>query len=432
MKQCIGLVTLLLLVFTNFLHPGTFNHAYLDSVFQLYIYDGLVDYEGIKVIPRLLNAYIRQISRVSKEDYECWTKLEKKAFWINVYNAYFLRIVSLNYPIKWGSIFAQARYPKNCIYQIKNFHKKPLNLRMAPKLNLKAVKHEILMTEFKDPRVLFALCDGTMRGPLLPKIAFKPSQLDEQLAQRVQLYLDNPENVKSDTLKNKLYLAYIFDENKQYFPKPEGQWDEEFKPETEPTDSPQVQQLKTAIAELKEKIARMRSQKFDEASLDSMDLAGFKYSPSTAMSQKDQSDTIKTSGKLKEDEGIMVNEYVRKIEDAPITKEISLLQQVSRDDSVGRAQLKILEKKKRKHEEAIKLEEGELKKLEKDLKQQIDFEFKSRKRNSLMCYDKKYHGVIYFLMHHLPTDRRDYLRDHHPAIKFFPKNVHLNEAKIPY
>ena len=428
MKHCIIFVILLFVVFTNFLHSETFSHSYLDSVLQLYVNDGLVDYEGIKVLPRLFDMYIQQISSVSKQEFESWTSDEQKAFWINVYNAYFFRIISRNYPIKWGNIFAQAQYPKNCIYQIKNFHKQPLELPINPELNLEFLKKEILLEEFKDPRVLFALCDGTMSGPLLPKVSFKTDQLNEQLDRRVRAFLSNPGKVKFDTLKNKLYLSYIFDEYKQCFPSPTGRWDDEFKSGIEPENSPQVQRLKTAIVELKEKIETMRMRKFDGAGIDSMGSADVKASPSVKIAQKARSDTAEISKNTTGENKDLDSEFVRELGAAPIKNETKRLQQVAHEDSVGKAPSELYQEKKRQHEEAIRFEEKRLQELERDLRKRIAFITKKGERN-LIKYNQKYHGFIYFLMHYLPPDKRDYLRDYHPDITFFPKNVRLNAAK---
>lgn len=58
--------------------------------------EGLVDYKNFN--QQKLRLYLTYLEKITPNS--SWSKNRKKAFWINVYNAYTLQIILENYPVK--------------------------------------------------------------------------------------------------------------------------------------------------------------------------------------------------------------------------------------------------------------------------------------------------------------------------------------------
>ena len=59
---------------------------------------GRVDYQSLKNNETLLDNYLAYIQ--NNEPTKEWSSNKKKAFWINTYNAYTIKIILNNYPLK--------------------------------------------------------------------------------------------------------------------------------------------------------------------------------------------------------------------------------------------------------------------------------------------------------------------------------------------
>ncbi|MBN1348756.1 DUF547 domain-containing protein [candidate division KSB1 bacterium] len=382
MKQCIGSITILLLMFTISRGSESLNHVKLDSVLQLYVHDGLVDYEGIKVLPRLLDTYIRQVRSVSRTELDDWSRNEQTAFWLNVYNAFVLKFAVRNYPIEWGNIWQQARYPRNSIYQISGFYKKRLNLQMEPWLNLKAVKQRLLSGALVDPRMIFALCDGTQSGALIPTGAFIAERLETQLNLQVSRFLGDPSRVRIDTLKNELHLSCFLQDNKDCFPQPGGNWDQDFAADNSTEANLGIEKLQADIERITSEIAAMKAIPVADSTNGTFHAVG---------------------------------------EDSTLP-----------DASADSLQPPKIEKRTAVQRETLLREkESQLEALQRKLAQRTKIAGNKNSLKRLIDYDREYHGIILFLMNYLSPASRDYLRSFHPEIKFMSRDVRLNDTRHP-
>ena len=103
---------------------------------------GNVDYKSLKNNEADLDLYLNYLSKTtpSKE----WSKNKEKAFWINVYNAYTIKIILTNYPLK-------------SITNIKNNGKTAWKTPFAKvggkTYTLDHIEHEILRKKFNDARI---------------------------------------------------------------------------------------------------------------------------------------------------------------------------------------------------------------------------------------------------------------------------------------
>ncbi len=84
-----------LLVSTAFAIDPT--HAALQRVLDARLSGGRVDYAGLKAAPAELDAYLKEVATA---DPNAMSADDRKAFWINAYNALTLDLVADSYPIK--------------------------------------------------------------------------------------------------------------------------------------------------------------------------------------------------------------------------------------------------------------------------------------------------------------------------------------------
>ncbi|NIA31310.1 MAG: DUF547 domain-containing protein [Actinobacteria bacterium] len=112
------------------------------------------------------------VGRVDEKDFPTWSENEKKAFWINVYNAVTIEGILRNYPIPWGGFLAKRRFPQSSIRQISKFWDTPFVRIMGKEITLNEIEHEILRKKFADPRIHFALVCASIGCPVLEDHAF--------------------------------------------------------------------------------------------------------------------------------------------------------------------------------------------------------------------------------------------------------------------
>ena len=130
--------------------------------------EGMVDYKNFN--QQNLRLYLTSLEKITPNS--SWSKNRKKAFWINVYNAYTLQIILENYPVKSirnikksGSIAWEIPFVKvgNKTYTLDH------------------IEHEILRKKYKDPRIHVAVNCGAISCPKLLNFAFTEKNVDAEL-----------------------------------------------------------------------------------------------------------------------------------------------------------------------------------------------------------------------------------------------------------
>ena len=89
-------------------------HKPFDEILDLYVRDGLVYYLALRNERARFDRYVDSISGVTADALKSWPRERQLAYWINAYNAFVLRTVIDNYPIRGRS----ADYPQNSIRQM--------------------------------------------------------------------------------------------------------------------------------------------------------------------------------------------------------------------------------------------------------------------------------------------------------------------------
>jgi len=159
---------------------------------------GMVNYTKLKENRTDLDKIVKQIGKTHITE---MSRNEKKAFWINAYNALTMNLIVDKYPLKFGGI-------------------RTINWGQPWKIKMKAANREISLGEIEheilrkwdpaDPRVHFVLNCASIGCPKLPNKPFDPQRLDQQLHFETKRFINDHEKVKLDREENILYHSELF------------------------------------------------------------------------------------------------------------------------------------------------------------------------------------------------------------------------------
>ena len=171
-----------------------FNHSMWNDMLQSYVNnEGKVNYKRIKADEKKLEIYLDTLSQNTPQ--ESWKKAEKLAYWINAYNAFTIKLIIDNYPIK-------------SIKDIKQpWDKKFIDID-GELTSLNQIEHDILR-KMNEPRIHFAIVCASVSCPKLQNTAFEPSKIEEQLTNATKEFLadSSKNNISQESIK----ISKIFD-----------------------------------------------------------------------------------------------------------------------------------------------------------------------------------------------------------------------------
>ncbi len=170
---------------------------------------GMVNYKKLKAKPEKLNAFLDTLSNLDPNSYSKWSDKGKIAFWLNAYNAFTLKAIIDNYPIK-PDFFKSIYYPRNSIRQISGVWDKMTFKVMGKDYTLKHIEHGILRKDFDEPGIHMAMVCAAMGCPSLRNEPYIGKILDRQLDGQSRKFLANPEKYKFDSRKRVLHISPIF------------------------------------------------------------------------------------------------------------------------------------------------------------------------------------------------------------------------------
>lgn len=171
--------------------------------------NGMVDYRGLKADVKTLDAFLGSAAALDRGVYDKWPGQEKIAFWINVYNAFTLKAIAANYPIR-PSFLTSLAYPKNSIRQIAGVWDKLQVVVMAKKMTLNEIEHNVLRKEFNEPRIHVALVCAAMGCPPLRNEPYASDKLAAQLDDQTKRFLANAGKFSIDRAAGRVGLSSIF------------------------------------------------------------------------------------------------------------------------------------------------------------------------------------------------------------------------------
>jgi len=169
------------------------DHSPWNALLQKHVDEnGVVDYGGFAKDPGL-EKYLAVLS--ASQPSEQWSKNERLAFWINVYNAFTIKLMVDN--------------PKVASIKDINAPWKTKFFRIGGReMDLDATEHVELREKIDEPRIHFAIVCASFSCPQLWNKAFTADGLDQQLDAAARRFINDP---KRNQLGDKPRLSSIFD-----------------------------------------------------------------------------------------------------------------------------------------------------------------------------------------------------------------------------
>ncbi len=180
-----------------------FDHTPWDIMLSKYVSnDGKINYKAFKQNRTTFRAYLKALEKNTPK--ESWSKQDKLAYWMNVYNAFTIKLIIDNYPVK----------------SIKDI-KEPWDLRFFKLKDkwytLNDVEHKILR-KMNDPRIHFGInCASYSCPPLLNK-AFTAKNVDQELDRLAVRFINDPKRnaiTENNIAISKIFLWFAKDFKKQ-------------------------------------------------------------------------------------------------------------------------------------------------------------------------------------------------------------------------
>ncbi|QNM85561.1 DUF547 domain-containing protein [Polaribacter pectinis] len=168
--------------------------------------DGIVDYKSFKEDKAKLDSYISYLEKTSLDN--SWSENKQKAFWINAYNAYTIKKILENFPLK-------------SIMDIKEKGKTAWKIPFAKvggkTYTLDHIEHEILRKNLFDPRIHVGVNCASGSCPKLLNMAFTEENVDASLEKLMKEFVNDSSRNKISN--KKVQISSIFDWFKEDFTK---------------------------------------------------------------------------------------------------------------------------------------------------------------------------------------------------------------------
>ncbi len=182
------------------------TYALFGRELAKYLENGNVHYKRWKENPAGLDQFLKSLSDLPKQDYERFSPEQKKAFWLNAYNAITIKVVLDNYPIK-GS---QSQYPPSSFRQIPGEWENGKFKIMGAPVTLYEIEHEKLRHELPDPRLHFAVVCASRSCAKLSPAPFVAENIDQRLDQCTQDFFADPKNLTVNPRTGVMSVNKIF------------------------------------------------------------------------------------------------------------------------------------------------------------------------------------------------------------------------------
>lgn len=180
------------------------SHQLWDNLVNTHVNpEGNVNYKGFIQDSTKLNEYLELLSNNHPNENN-WTKEEQLAYWINAYNAFTVKIIVDNYPVKSIKNIATGL---NIPFISSTWDIKFIKIE-GQEYDLNNLEHGILRPDFEEPRIHFAINCASVSCPRLRNEAYVAERIDEQLDSAARLFINN--TLKNKVSADKLELSKIF------------------------------------------------------------------------------------------------------------------------------------------------------------------------------------------------------------------------------
>lgn len=173
-----AIIFVFLLGFTNYTF-GQLDFTKWDAFLKKHVNaSGDVHYKAIKADIKSIDLITNELS--AKKVSSSASKNDQLAYWINVYNAYTVKLIADNYPI-------------SSIQKLdggKPWDVKRITIE-GSKYSLNQIENDIIRATFKDARIHFAVNCGAKSCPPLLNGAYFGKTLDTQLESQTKKFVNN-------------------------------------------------------------------------------------------------------------------------------------------------------------------------------------------------------------------------------------------------
>lgn len=192
---------------------GQKMHIAWDKLLKKYVIEGdetnLVDYKMIAK-DMTFDRYLNRLSSYQKSSFDALPKRAQMAFLINVYNAFTIKLVADNYPVK-------------SIKKIGRIFSTPWRLEFiklfGTKVSLDYIEHDLLRKRYFDPRIHFVVVCASISCPKLQRFAYTGDKLEKQLQVATIQFINNPKRNYLSKSNKRLNISKLFKWYKDDFTK---------------------------------------------------------------------------------------------------------------------------------------------------------------------------------------------------------------------
>ena len=164
-----------------------------------------VQYAGFQLERAALKSYLGSLSKVTRQEFDGWSKAQQAAFLINAYNAHTIDKILMRFPdIKsiwdFGKIFG-------------NPFKDRFFTLLGRESSLDQIEHETLRKPgaYDEPRVHFAVNCASIGCPMLREEAYVAARLDAQLEEQARRFLSDRTRNRYNGEAGRLEVSKIFE-----------------------------------------------------------------------------------------------------------------------------------------------------------------------------------------------------------------------------
>ncbi|MEO7524542.1 MAG: DUF547 domain-containing protein [Ferruginibacter sp.] len=187
------------------IEKAAISHEDFNNLLQKHVSaEGIVNYKDFKADEKTLDKYLKSLSVEIPGN--SWTRESSLAYWINTYNAFTIKLILKNYPIKSITDLDGG---------------KPWDVAWielgGKKYSLNNIENDIIRPQFKDARIHFALNCAAKSCPPLHNVAFTSSNINLLFESRAKHFINSSANeIKTDSVK----ISKLFDWYKEDFGNP--------------------------------------------------------------------------------------------------------------------------------------------------------------------------------------------------------------------
>lgn len=177
------------------------DHSNWTELLKDYVtIEGVVNYKGFEADHFKLDEYLKLLS--DNAPGINWSANDEKAFWINAYNAFTVKLILDHYPVNSIKDISEGMTMISSSWDLKFF------TIGGVEFDLNTIEHEILRTKFPDYRVHFAVNCASKSCPRLRNEAYVGNRLSEQLENQAKYFINN--SFKNKITSSSTQISSIF------------------------------------------------------------------------------------------------------------------------------------------------------------------------------------------------------------------------------